>query len=88
MRLKSQIKHGMPLPAKPSVYRTYFILKLAISEASCTIYLIIFISIENILFITGFFTFALIIFFILKPPTEDKIIQTLSLSPEEVSQIS
>lgn len=88
MILKSQIKPGMPLPAKLSVYRTYFILKLAISEASCTIYLIFFIPTENILFITGFFAFALIIFFILKPPTEDKIIQTLSLSPEEVSQIS
>lgn len=86
--IKNQLKPDMPLSQKITIYKSYFILKLGLSEGSSFVYIMFLMTIEHQIFLIGFFVFTALIMFTLRPPTMEKIIQTLKLSPNEVAQLN
>lgn len=85
--LKNQLKHDMILSQKLFLYRSNFIIKLALAEAAALVYIPLFISTQSQFFLILFLVSAALMTFIVRPPSAEKIIETLKLAPEEIKQL-
>lgn len=86
--LNNNLKPDTSLEQKISLYRSYFIIRLALSEFSAFSYVLFLFVSKHQIFVILFFAFTILVLLTFKPPKAEQIIKTLKLSNQEVAQFN